>query len=148
MPVGLFETIKGSLPIPPPPPNFQRQPLNPRCWCGGFYLSAVSASSVHAEFGSSVHAGPDRLCTRAFFAPDRLYTQCLYTQRGLAAHVSGRAYSVGGVGAVLGVRARAGVTPSPPPPPPHPHPTPPSSAARQRVRLLGGRHLCSVATRW
>ena len=37
----------------------------------------VSASSVHAEFGSSVHAGPDRLCTRAFFAPDRLYTQCL-----------------------------------------------------------------------
>ena len=40
-------------------------------------LGWVSASSVHAEFGSSVHAGPDRLCTRAFFAPDRLYTQCL-----------------------------------------------------------------------
>ena len=40
-------------------------------------LIEVSASSVHAEFGSSVHAGPDRLCTRAFFAPDRLYTQCL-----------------------------------------------------------------------
>ena len=43
----------------------------------GRQLRRVSASSVHAEFGSSVHAGPDRLCTRAFFAPDRLYTQCL-----------------------------------------------------------------------
>ena len=44
---------------------------------GGGETDWVSASSVHAEFGSSVHAGPDRLCTRAFFAPDRLYTQCL-----------------------------------------------------------------------
>ena len=37
----------------------------------------VSASFVHAEFGSSVHAGPDRLYTRAFFALDRWYTQYL-----------------------------------------------------------------------